>query len=112
MTLKYSAVLIDQSLNKQSSEKLHPIADGIRKQGNLNQHEKISYKLTETEAAFIGPEPCPLHLYYGFKLRVFVGFMSVQMSVSLILVPIPGLFSFCWFVLCNLDGIGTEMSLV
>ena len=30
MTLKYSAVLIDQSLNKQSSEKLHPIADGIR----------------------------------------------------------------------------------
>ena len=32
--------------------------------------------------------PGPLRLYYGFQFSVFMGFMNVLMSVSLILVPI------------------------
>lgn len=45
--------------------------------------------------------PGPLCMYYDFHFSVFMEFLSISTSGSLILVPSPGLFSFCWFVLFN-----------
>ena len=49
----------------------------------------------------------PWHIYYDIQFSVFIGFLSVQASVSLILMPYLGLFLFVWsisdviiFVLC------------
>jgi hypothetical protein len=40
---------------------------------------------------------------YGFLCNIFMGFLSVTMSGSLILLAFLRLFSFCWFVLSNSD---------
>jgi hypothetical protein len=51
-----------------------------------------------------GPAHC-LCVYYGFQCSVFMGFLRVQTSGSLILVPFLGLFSSYWFVLSKFDVI-------
>jgi hypothetical protein len=43
----------------------------------------------------------PLHIYNDAQVSVFVGFVSVQMSGSLLLLLSVGLFSFCLFILFN-----------
>lgn len=43
--------------------------------------------------------PGPQHIYYGFLINVFLGFLSVQMSWSLILVSSFRIFCSCWFIL-------------
>ena len=47
-----------------------------------------------------------LHIHYSFPFSVFMVFLSVQTSGSLILVPSLGFFSFCLFILSNSDVIG------
>jgi len=39
--------------------------------------------------------PGPLHIYYGFQFSVLMGFLSLQTSWALILVPSLKFFSFC-----------------
>lgn len=47
--------------------------------------------------------PGPMCLYYVFQFSVFMGFLSVQTSESLIRVSFLGLFSFCCFVISNFN---------
>ena len=42
---------------------------------------------------------------YDFQFSVCIGFLSVWASRSLIHVPSPGFFFFCWFVMFNFDVI-------
>lgn len=77
-----------------------------RKQGPLNLHKQSSYEFTETGAACTGPAwvyTTSLYIYYGFQLSIFMDFLNVRISGSLILVPSLELSSFCLFVLYNSD---------
>jgi hypothetical protein len=47
------------------------------------------------------PAPDPLCVNYGFHVSALLGFLSVRMSGSLVLLPSPVLFSFCLLVLAN-----------
>lgn len=45
--------------------------------------------------------PGPPCIYSDSQIRVFMGFLSVQMNKSLILMPTLWFFSFCLFLLSN-----------
>lgn len=51
-----------------------------------------------------------LNIYYGLQFSVSIGFPSVSMNGSPILVPTLGLFFFYWFVLFNFDVINFLLS--
>jgi hypothetical protein len=56
------------------------------------------------EAALTGPHgsaPSLLQKYYGFQFSIFMRFLSVQMSDSLIFMPSFRLISFCLLVMSN-----------
>lgn len=57
-------------------------------QDPLNQHEQSSYERAETEAACSRPVGVcnSAYIHYGFQFTVFMGFLGVQMSGSLIFV--------------------------
>lgn len=63
---------------------------------------------TETEAVYTGrARVCSRSSVYvsWIQFSVLMGFLSVWMNESLILLPSLGLFSFCWFVLSSFDVI-------
>lgn len=58
-----------------------------RKEGHLNQHERGSCELTETEIECTGPAPlCPLCVYHNFQFSVLIKLLGKQASESLMLV--------------------------
>ena len=73
-----------------------------RKQVSVNQQQQSSYDFTETEAACTRPALGPLCLYYNFQFSVFMGFLSVQMSEFLIIMPFLGALFFLLFCLIQL----------
>ena len=58
-----------------------------------------SQRLRQHTQGLHGSAPVPLHIHYGFQFSVFMGFLNVQLSGSLSLLPSLGLFSFCLFCL-------------
>ena len=61
-----------------------------RKEGHLNQHERGSRELTETEIECTGPAPGLLCVYYNLQFSVFIKLLGKQASESLMLVPSLG----------------------
>lgn len=92
---------MDVSINPSHTEFREPWVSGgvepkwrrARQQNPLNQHDRSSYELTDTEGACPGPAQVyttySSYIYDGFQLSVFKGFLSV----SLIPVLFLGLFS-------------------
>lgn len=99
-SLEHTALNGISSLNPSSQGSGNPSGRGGRKnvkasedgghQENSKSTEQNSYELTETGVASTGPTqsaPDPLH---SFQLSVFMGLLSVRISISLILVPALG----------------------
>lgn len=107
-TLEHSALKGMSSLNPSPHSSGIPLEEAEiycksqwewKKQGPVNQHEQSSHKLVETEAAYSGPH----QVLYSFQFGVFIGFLGMQMSGSLIFMPSLGLFSFCWLAVSNFN---------
>lgn len=77
----------------------------------LISHNQISYVLRDWREACTWPESFLCIYGMASKLGFSVGFLSFQMSGSLILVPILRQFSSCFFVLSKSDMLAFSLTL-